>query len=130
MHIRKSCTIKEVFKLNQIIGSKLYIQAETPKQYRNLIESNYKILQSVITYREANSLCCEIHYKELLYMKNELYLMSVENEKDLLYLPDGKVIESKGITDILYYEGLYGKAIYEGEESLGEETQVGKGKNV
>jgi len=60
-------------------------------------------------------------------MKNELYLMSVENEKDLLYLPDGKVIESKGITDILYYEGLYGKAIYEGEESLGEETQVGKG---
>lgn len=127
MHIRKSCTIKEVFKLNQIIGSKLYIEAETPKQYRNLLNSNYKVLQGVISYREQNSMCCEIHYKELLYMKNELYLMSVENEKDLLYLPDGKVIESKGITDILYYEGLYGKAIYEGEESLGEETQVGKG---
>jgi hypothetical protein len=60
-------------------------------------------------------------------MKNELYLMSVENEKDLLYLPDGSVIESKGITDILYYEGLYGKAIYGGEKGLGEETQVGKG---
>ena len=127
MHKRKSCTIKEVFKLNQIIGSKLYIEAETPKQYRNLLNSNYKVLQGVISYREQNSMCCEIHYKELLYMKNELYLMSVENEKDLLYLPDGKVIESKGITDILYYEGLYGKAIYEGEESLGEETQVGKG---
>jgi len=127
LHIRKSCTIKEVFKLNQIIGSKLYIEAETPKQYRNLLNSNYKVLQGVISYREQNSMCCEIHYKELLYMKNELYLMSVENEKDLLYLPDGKVIESKGITDILYYEGLYGKAIYEGEESLGEETQVGKG---
>ena len=127
MHKRKSCTIKEVFKLNQIIGSKLYIEAETPKQYRNLLNSNYKVLQGVISYREQNSMCCEIHYKELLYMKNELYLMSVENENDLLYLPDGKVIESKGITDILYYEGLYGKAIYEGEESLGEETQVGKG---
>ena len=60
-------------------------------------------------------------------MKNELYLMSVENENDLLYLPDGKVIESKGITDILYYEGLYGKAIYERKEGLGEEAQVGKG---
>ena len=127
MHKRKSCTIKEVFKLNQIIGSKLYIEAETPKQYRNLLNSNYKVLQGVISYREQNSMCCEIHYKELLYMKNELYLMSVENENDLLYLPDGKVIESKGITDILYYEGLYGKAIYERKEGLGEEAQVGKG---
>lgn len=127
MHKRKSCTIKEVFKLNQIIGSKLYIEAETPKQYRNLLNSNYKVLQGVISYREQNSMCCEIHYKELLYMKNELYLMSVENENDLLHLPDGKVIESKGITDILYYEGLYGKTIYERKESLGEEAQVGKG---
>jgi len=127
LHKRKSCTIKEVFKLNQIIGSKLYIEAETPKQYRNLLNSNYKVLQGVISYREQNSMCCEIHYKELLYMKNELYLMSVENENDLLYLPDGKVIESKGITDILYYEGLYGKAIYERKEGLGEEAQVGKG---
>ncbi len=125
MHKRKSCTIKEVFKLNQIIGSKLYIEAETPKQYRNLLKSNYKVLKGVISFRKANSMCCKIHEKELLYMKNELYLMSVESEVDLIHLPNGKVIEPKSITDIIYYEGLYGKNIYKRERGLGKEAERG-----
>lgn len=130
MHRKKSCTIKEVFKLNQIIGSKLYVQAESPKQYRNLIKSNHKVLETIIQFREANSMCCKNHYKELANMENELYLMFLENQEDLLYLPSGKVVSPKGITDIMYYEGLYGKTIYERKEGLGEKTQVGKSEDV
>tara|TARA_R110001599_G_scaffold210408_1_gene407752 strand:- start:551 stop:850 length:300 start_codon:yes stop_codon:yes gene_type:complete len=43
-----------------------------------------------------------------------LMIAIAESQEDLLYLPY-KIIEVKSIVDVLYYEGIYGKEIYQKE---------------
>lgn len=125
LHRNKSCTIKEVIKLTKKINQYLYQNTETPKQYRNALDKHAKILSDIISFREEQNLDSEIFIKGLLNIKNELYLIAAEKEEDLLYLPNGKVVKPTTIKDIIYYEGLYGKVIYERAQSLGEEVKTG-----
>ena len=41
-------------------------------------------------------------------------IYATEYQEDFIYLPN-KIVKVKEITDILYYEGLYGKEIYKKE---------------
>lgn len=123
LHHNESCAMKEVLKLTKKIKKYLYEGVETPKQYRNALSSQVKILSDIIRVRESENLDSEIFVSELLNVKNELYLIAAEEEDDFIHLPNGKVVKVTTVKDIIYYEGLYGKVIYQRKESVGKEVK-------
>lgn len=129
LHINKSCTIKEVLKHNQKTEYLLTMAKGNPKLYRNNLEREKSFLERVIKIRGCTEKAKEILNAELEAVNSELDIMEVELSEDIIYLPEGE-IEVRSISDILYYEGLYGKAIYEKPKGLGEKIEERRSKNV
>lgn len=116
----KSHPTKEVIKLNQnYLHLNMYGYCDT-KQYRNLLLNHLKYLKAKLsrlkTFREPTYECTI----DIVRVKSELDIMEVETAQDVIYLPDGEYAVSS-ISDIMYYEGLYGKAIYEKKKYLVKE---------
>ena len=49
--------------------------------------------------------------ERLTWISQEINIMEIELSEDFVYTPEGRK-EIKTITDVLYYEALYGKEIY------------------
>ena len=65
-------------------------------------------------YRRRLKRAIEDNYsqKDFNQIAKLIDIYSVECKKEYLYLPNEKIMV-KGISDILYYEALFGKKIYE-----------------
>ena len=105
--------IKEVFKLNQKISNLLTEATISPKQYRNTLLRQKEYLELQIERCTRYGVVADKYHYELLYVQNELEVMEVELKEELIYLPDGQERKISSITDIIYYEALYGKYIYQ-----------------
>lgn len=95
---------------------------ENPKHYRNNLAKQRGFLKRVIAMHRRENMCYDNLEAELHAVSSELEIMEVELSKDIIYLPEGE-LEVRSITDILYHEGLHGKAIYEKPKSLGEKIE-------
>ena len=75
---------------------------------------NYNAEQICNYYRRRLKRAIEDNYsqKDFNHIAKLIDIYSVESQKEYLYLPKEKIIV-KGISDILYYEALFGKKIYE-----------------
>ena len=108
---------KEVIKHNQnSLHIDMYGYCDS-KQYRNLLLNHLRFLKAKLsrlkTFKEPTYDCVI----DIARVKSELDIMEVETAQDIIYLPD-REYAVRSISDIMYYEGLYGKAIYEKKEYL------------
>jgi len=104
--------IKDNIKVNINKYGFLNYPVESPQQYINILKLEFETILFKIKYDKDKGLETTSLENRLNFINNELDLMYVETKDDFVYVPKGKV-KVKSIQDILYYEALYGKKIYE-----------------
>ena len=108
----KPQTIKEVVKNSQIKNGFYDFQVKTPQEYINALYKEYDDVFYTHNYHIEKGIESDVLKGKLAWLKTEIDNMKVEIAEDYIYTPKGK-IKVKSIEDILYYEKLYGKKIYE-----------------
>jgi len=106
--------IKEVFKTNKISYGYYDYAVKNPQQYYNALldefDRVYYKFQKSKNFVGNNQ---KLEFR-LDWLRSEIQVMKIELQDDFIYTPE-KRIEVKSITDIIYYETIYGKKIYEKE---------------
>ena len=105
-------TIKEDPKANKKGHGFLDFSVNTPQQYINHLYQEYENIQQRIKYNLHNGDNLFKLQNRLVWLKHEISNMKVELDDDYIYTPDKK-IKVESIKDIIYYEALYGKKIYD-----------------
>ena len=106
--------IKEVSKIRKFSYGYYDYCVKTPQQYYNALLDDfdrvYYMFQESQKFAGNNQ---KLEFR-LDWLRSEIEVMKIELQDDFIYTPD-KRIEVKSITDIIYYETIYGKKIYEKE---------------
>lgn len=112
----------EVTKHNQKTELKLPYTMVCPHKYRTELEIKKSLIKSSIrNFKVWGFITLELD-NQLIFLNNELAIMEVELKDDIIYLPNGDQKTVHTIGDILYYEGIYGKTIYERPQKVVNKT--------
>tara|TARA_R100001244_G_scaffold79990_1_gene62764 strand:+ start:472 stop:837 length:366 start_codon:yes stop_codon:yes gene_type:complete len=120
----------EVTKLNEKIHGLLKIAMQSPQHYRNVLMNRKHICERELKRRLEENLDWDAVQFELEFVKNELEIIEIEQAEDVIYLPSGDERTIYSITDIIYYEALYGKTIYKRPKGVGKEIKERETKNI
>lgn len=106
--------IKEVPKIRKFSYDYYDYSVKTPQEYYNALRDDfdkvYYKLQESKKFVGSNQ---KLEFR-LDWLRSQIEVMKIELQDDFIYTPE-KRIEVKSITDIIYYETIYGKKIYEKE---------------
>jgi len=106
--------IKEVSKTKKFGFSYYDYLSKSPQDYYNNLTADYDGVHKEMEYRKSRGAIITNLINRLDWLRGEINDMKVELSDDFIYTPTKKV-EVKSITDILHYERLHGKKIYEKE---------------